>query len=540
MEDGHGGVVIGSEISGGCKNVFVENCKMDSPNLERVLRIKTNSCRGGVIENIYFRNVEVGQCQEAVLKINTDYEPKEVCCRGFYPTVQNVYMEDVTCQKSKYGIMIVGYEDEKLAYTVNNIYVKNCKFNGVTDEGVHQVGHAQELHWDNLMINGSLVLSDFPYPTYSMWMTHSEMQRVNHPYMLDFAKKPRWSYVMGIEMEGMLNTALVYNDQSILAYLKEYCKEMIDEKGNIKTYKIEDYNLDQVRTGKFVLRWQQLYPEKKNLTAIKTLFSQLEKQPRTDEGVWWHKAIYQKQVWLDGIFMGLPFYTAAAPYLGKNTKKVYDDAVMQVTKTDQRTYDEKTGLWKHAWDETHNMFWADKQTGLSKHTWGRAQGWFAMALVEILDALPKDYARRQEVIDLLAKVLRNTVKYQDKKTGVWYDVLDVEDPRNYLEATCSSMFAYCLLKSARLGYVGDDMKEAGIKAYKGIIKEFVKVNPDKTISLTKCCEVSGLGPENKPHRDGSFEYYISEPIRDNDAKGVGPFIWASLEMEMLGFGTYNL
>ena len=540
MEDGHGGVVIGSEISGGCKNVFVENCKMDSPNLERVLRIKTNSCRGGVIENIYFRNVEVGQCQEAVLKINTDYEPKEVCCRGFYPTVQNVYMEDVTCQKSKYGIMIVGYEDEKLAYTVNNIYVKNCKFNGVTDEGVHQVGHAQELHWDNLMINGSLVLSDFPYPTYSMWMTHSEMQRVNHPYMLDFAKKPRWSYVMGIEMEGMLNTALVYNDQSILAYLKEYCKEMIDEKGNIKTYKIEDYNLDQVRTGKFVLRWQQLYPEKKNLTAIKTLFSQLEKQPRTDEGVWWHKAIYQKQVWLDGIFMGLPFYTAAAPYLGKNAKKVYDDAVMQVTKTDQRTYDEKTGLWKHAWDETHNMFWADKQTGLSKHTWGRAQGWFAMALVEILDALPKDYARRQEVIDLLAKVLRNTVKYQDKKTGVWYDVLDVEDPRNYLEATCSSMFAYCLLKSARLGYVGDDMKEAGIKAYKGIIKEFVKVNPDKTISLTKCCEVSGLGPENKPHRDGSFEYYISEPIRDNDAKGVGPFIWASLEMEMLGYGTYNL
>ncbi len=538
MKDGHGGVVIGSEISGGCNNVFVENCEMDSPNLERILRIKTNSLRGGVIEDIYMRNIKVGQCAEAVLKINLDYEPNEVGQRGFYPTVRNVYMENVTCNKSKYGVMIVGFEDRTNVYNIN---VKDCKFDGVYDKPINITGQTKDVNYDNLYINGSLVLTEFPYNNYSEWLTHSEMQRVDKPYMLDFAKKPKWSYVMGIEMESMLDTYLAYKDESIIDYLKQYCEEMIDEKGDIKTYKIEDYNLDQIRTGKFVLRWDQLYPEKKNLTALKTLFKQLEKQPRTDEGVWWHKAIYAKQVWLDGIFMGLPFYTAAAPYLKKKAQKVYDDAVMQIQKTNARTYDENTQSWKHAWDETHNMFWADKETGLSQHTWSRAQGWFAMAIVEVLDAMPEDYAQRQDLIDILKNVLEKTVNYQDKTTGVWYDVMDVgEKEGNYFEATASSMFAYCLLKAARLGYVGDDMRDAGIKAYKGIISQFIKVNPDKTISLTKCCEVSGLGPDSNPRRDGSFEYYISEPVRDNDAKGVGPFIWASLEMERLGYDVAAL
>ena len=537
MEDGHGGVVIGSEISGGCQKVFVENCTMDSPNLERVLRIKTNSCRGGIIEDVYFRNVKVGQCQESVLKINLDYEPKEVCCRGFYPTVRNVYMDNVTCEKSEYGVMIVALDSVENVY---NIHVNNCRWNGVQKQAVYRTGRVRDLHFNKFYVNGKVVLDKIPYAHYSEWMTHSEMARVSHPYMLDFAKKPKWSYVMGIEMEGMLDTYLTYKDESIRQYLKEYCEEMIEADGNIKNYKLEDYNLDNIRTGKFVLRWQQLFPEDKNLMALQTLFRQLEKQPRTKEGVWWHKAIYKKQVWLDGIFMGLPFYTHAAPYLNKKTKKVYDDAVKQISRTDFRTYDAKTNLWKHAWDETHSIFWANKETGLSQHTWSRAQGWFAMALVEVIDALPESYAKRQQLIDILNKVLKATVAYQDEKTGVWYDVMDVKDRKeNYLESTASSMFAYCLLKAARLGYVGEDLKQAGIKAYKGIINEFIKVNEDATISLTNCCSVSGLGPESNPKRDGSFEYYMSEAIRDNDAKGIGPFIWASLEMERM-FPEMNL
>ena len=343
-------------------------------------------------------------------------------------------------------------------------------------------------------------------------------------------------------MEGMLDTYLRYKDERILNYLREYPETMIDEKGNVTGYKYEDFNLDNVRTARFVLRMQNMEPQKKNLKALKTIFKQLENQPRTQEGVWWHKAIYANQVWLDGIFMGLPYYTLAAPQLkGKKAKKFYDDAVDQITKTDFRTYDEKTGLWKHAWDETHTAFWANKDTGLSKHTWGRALGWYVMAMIEVLDALPQDYARRGEVVALLQKAMKAVVRYQDKESGVWYDVLDVNDPRNYLESTCSSMFAYVLLKGHRLGYLDESYKQAGIKAYEGIVKRFIRVNADKTISLTDCCEVSGLGPAPGPYvtkpnfkRDGSFDYYMSEPIRDNDAKGVGPFIWASLEMEMMG------
>lgn len=544
MEDGHGGVVIGSEISGGCENVYAENCVMDSPHLERILRIKTNNCRGGQVQNINMRNVVVGQCKEAVVKINLDYERKEICYRGFEPIVNNVNVENVTCQKSDYGVLIIGRDSLENVYDIN---IKNCKFDGVVKEPVKITGKTRNVKFDNLVINGSLVLNkeDQPYKNYSEWLTYSEMKRVPHSYLLDFSSKPKWSYVMGIEMEGMLDTYEHYKEgnNAILDYLKEYPAKMIDEKGNITSYKYEDFNLDNVRTAKFILRMHNLFPTKGTEKALKTLFKQLQNQPRTKEGVYWHKAIYANQVWLDGIFMGLPFYCnyAVQTMKPKKAEKYLNDAVDQMVKTDYRTYDEKTQLWKHAWDETHQQFWANKEDGKSQHCWARALGWYVMAMTECLDAMPENYARRQEVIDLLNKAMKSVVKYQDKKTGVWYDVLDVKSDKNYLESTASSMFAYVLLKGYRKGYLSEEYLKAGVKAYNGILKQFIKVNADKTISLTRCCAVSGLGPGPGPYvkkpnykRDGSFEYYMSEPIRDNDAKGVGPFIWASLEMEQQG------
>ena len=550
MKNGHGGVVIGSEISGGCQNVYAENCRMDSPSLDRVLRIKTNSCRGGIIENINMRNITVGQCKEAVLKINTDYEPREVCCRGFNPTVRNVWMENVTCQKSRYGVMVVGMPD---ACQVYDIDVKNCKFNGVA-EGNKLTGQWRDIRFDNLQINGSLVLLEKPYKHYSEWMTYSEIQRVPKSYLLDFSNTPKWSYVMGIELEGMLDTYLRYGGEKIRQYCQEYTDTMIYADGNIRGFNIEDYNLDNIRTGHFVARMYQKWPEKKNLLAMQLMMKQLKNQPRTiADKVYWHKAIYSYQVWLDGIFMGLPFYTMTARDLlpQKEAKKIYDDAVNQISITYQRTFDPTTGLNRHAYDETRDMFWADKTTGLSQHCWGRAQGWYSMALIELLDALPQDYSRRAEVIELLRKDLDAVIKYQDPKTGLWYQVMDQPGREgNYLESTCSSMFVYVLLKANRMGYLNEKYREAGIKAYKGIINNFIRINADKTISLTQCCEVAGLGPglsdkvrkaapkvkENR-RRDGSYAYYLSEPIRDNDAKGLGPFLWASLEMEQLGYTT---
>lgn len=535
MADGHGGVVIGSEISGGCKNVFVENCTMDSPNLERVIRIKTNPCRGGITEGVYVRNVRVGQCREAVLKINLDYEHNEPSPKLYNPTVRNVYLENVTCQKSKYGVMIIALDTVTNVYNIN---VKDCKFNGVTSNSNSITGKTRDINYTNYFLNGSLVLQNPPYKNYSEWMTASEMKRVPHSYLLDFAKTPKWSYVMGIEMESMLDTYNAYENKAIFDYLAEYPEKLINDKGEIASYDINDYNLDQIRTGRFIYRFNQLQPQAKNDIAIATLFKQLKKQPRTKEGVWFHKQVYHDQVWLDGIYMGQPFYTMVARQMLKKDNKVfkiYDDAVNQILSTDRRTYDAKTGLWRHAWDESHSMFWADKTTGQSQHTWGRAQGWFIMAIVEVLDVLPDNYPRRSELISLLKRVAGATVKYQDKTTGLWYDVMDVgaKGKGNYLEATCSSMFSYALLKGYRKGYLDKDMFEAGKKAYKGILDNLIRVNADSTISLTNCCSVSGLGPESNPKRDGSFEYYISEPIRDNDAKGIAPFIWASLEMEQL-------
>ena len=349
---------------------------------------------------------------------------------------------------------------------------------------------------------------------------------------------------------------------------------MINDKGDIRGYNILDYNLDNIRTGHFVTRMYQQWPEAKNLLAMETMMKQLQDQPRTKaDKVYWHKAIYAYQVWLDGIFMGLPYRCLTAPItekagLGKRKpleadiriKNIYNDAVDQLKTTYERTLDPKTGLNRHAYDETRKTFWADPQTGLSQHCWGRAQGWYTMALIEVLDALPEDYDRRSEVIDLLQKDLDAVLKWQDKKSGVWYQVMDSPSREgNYLESTCSAMFTYVLLKAYRKGYVGAKYRDAGIRAYRGIINNFIRVNDDKTISLTNCCSVAGLGPaatdevvaamkqvnpngsvkENR-RRDGGYNYYLSEPIRDNDAKGVGPFIWASLEMEQLGYDTENV
>lgn len=547
MKNGHGGVVIGSEISGGCKNVFAHDCVMDSPQLERVLRIKTNSCRGGVIEDIFVKDIQVGQCGESVLKINLDYEHNEVCCRGYYPTVKKVLMENVTCEHSKYGVQVIGLEEGTY---VEDITVRYCHFNGV-EQGNIIKGKTRNIVYDKLKVNGSLCLQKNPYKHYSEWMTASEMQRTPKSYLLDFSSKPKWSYVMGIELEAMLDTYLKYGNPRIWEYCKEYTDTMINAQGEIRGYQLKDYNLDNIRTGHFVARMYQQQPEQKNLLAMREMMKQLQQQPRTEEdGVFWHKAIYSYQVWLDGIFMGLPFYTMAAPILlsAKEAGKVYDDVIQQVKTTYERTFDPQTGLNRHAWDETHEMFWADPQTGLSQHCWGRAQGWYTMALIELLDALPTNYARRQEVVAILQQDLENVVKWQDKESGLWYQVMDAPNREgNYLEATCSSMFAYALLKAYRKGYVANKaFQDAGIRAYQGILQHFIRVNDDETISLTHCCSVAGLGPglsekvkraapnvkENR-RRDGSYNYYLSEPVRDNDAKGVGPFIWASLEMEAL-------
>ncbi|MCR4582307.1 MAG: glycoside hydrolase family 88 protein [Prevotella sp.] len=377
------------------------------------------------------------------------------------------------------------------------------------------------------------------YEHYSEWMAYSEMSRVQHSYNLDnqfFYKK--WTYVIGIELESILDTYLTYGDSKMLSYAREYPDNLINAYGKIDTYKLEDYNVDNLRPAMLALRLNDLHSAEKYEKALATFYSQLDTHPRTSDGIFWHKKVYHDQVWLDGLYMAQPFYTAYAQRHETNPTDVYDDSVEQLLLAADHTYDPLTELWRHGYDESRTLFWADKTTGLSEHCWGRALGWMSMAIIELLDILPADYEGRQDVIDLLNQVMKSVINRQDPEKGVWRLVLDVEDDdRNYFEATCSCMFAYALLKGHRLGYLDDSFQEAGIRAYKGIINTFISKDNKGLISLNNCCSVGGLGPENKPQRDGSFEYYISEAKSTNDGKGIGPFIWASLEMERLGYTT---
>jgi len=224
--------------------------------------------------------------------------------------------------------------------------------------------------------------------------------------------------------------------------------------------------------------------------------------------------------------MGAPFYAQYAKEM--NQPELFDDVVKQFQLVHKYTYNSETGLNYHGWDESREQAWADSITGCSPHYWGRAMGWYAMALVDVLDFIPENHAGRQSIVDILNQVASGVKKYQDTETGLWYQVLDQGSREgNYFEATASSMFTYSLLKAVRKGYICNDYKQVAKNAYEGIAKNLIKYNSNGTISLTKCCSVAGLG--GNPYRDGSYEYYISEPIRDNDPKGVGPFILASLE-----------
>jgi unsaturated rhamnogalacturonyl hydrolase len=360
-------------------------------------------------------------------------------------------------------------------------------------------------------------------------MAESEMKQFPEPWTVDFNPKPVWNYTQGLIAQSMLQVWQESKQVEFFNYARKYADELIDASGKISGYKIEEYNIDCMNSGKFLF---ELYHQTKDERYRKTILflrEQLKSQPRTSEGGFWHKQRYPNQMWLDGLYMGAPFYAQYA--LVFNEPALFDDVVNQFKIVHKHTYDPKTGLNYHGWDESRQQKWANPQTGCSPNFWGRAEGWYAMALVDVLDFLPLNHPGRPKIIEILNQVAAGVKKYQDTETGLWYQVLDQGNrDGNYLEATCSSMFTYALLKAVRKNYISKDYKAAALNAYSGILKYLIKNNKDGTISLTKCCSVAGLG--GNPYRDGSFEYYIKEPVRDNDPKGVGPFIMASLEMGM--------
>lgn len=526
MKNGHGGIVIGSEITGGCKNLFAENCKMDSPDLDRVVRIKSNTCRGGVVEDVYVRNIEVGQCKEAVLKINLDYDPKEKCRRGFPPTVRNVYLENVDCNKSKYGVMIAGLQDN---CNVSDIELKNCDFNGVAD-GNSITGEVKDVVFDNLKINGMECIYG---GTLAYKMAKSEMIRNPKSQMLGVTGD-KWSYASAVELEGILAAARAYNNKEMQDYVLNYTDYYVNPDGSIKTFNKKDYNIDNVKGGIEILQAYDITGDPKYKKAADNIYAQLLSQPRTKSKTFWHKQIYPWQTWLDGLYMGQPFYAEYVNRYLNADPKLWDDIANQFLTVGKKTFDPATGLYRHGWDEKKKQFWANKKTGQSEHAWGRGMGWYFWALTDVLEKMPANHPKRPEMLALLKSVADGVVKYQDPKTGVWYQVMDAPGSQgNYPEASATAMFVYNLLRGVRLGLLNQAYLEPAKKGYQGMVETFVKNNPDGTVSLTNCCTVAGLGGGNDKRRNGSFEYYISEPVSDNDAKGVGPFILSCLEYENL-------
>ncbi|QDH80192.1 glycoside hydrolase family 88 protein [Echinicola soli] len=364
---------------------------------------------------------------------------------------------------------------------------------------------------------------------YSTWMADAEIKRNPEGWTLDFNEKPKWEYTHGLVMTAMEEVYEKTNDQKYLDYIVNFADFMVEKDGAIKTYKKSDYNIDRVNGGRFLIGLYDETKVEKYKLAIEELRDQMRDHPRTSEGGFWHKKRYPHQMWLDGLYMGSPFLARYAAEFDEPA--LFDDVANQIYLMDKYGYSEETGLYHHAWDESKEQKWADPETGLSTNYWGRSIGWFSMAVVDVLDYLPVDHPKRDMIIGVAQKIAAGIIRYQDE-TGVWYQVLDQGERKgNYLESSCSSMFTYFLLKGVDKGYLDKKYLAYGQKAYQGLLDEFIREDADGGISITNVCAVAGLGGD--PYRDGSYEYYISEPQRDNDPKGVGPFILASLQHEAL-------
>lgn len=352
---------------------------------------------------------------------------------------------------------------------------------------------------------------------------------IKHPnaFEIDDKTAPKWDYVHGLVMSSFEQLYKKTNNQKYYEYLKGYADATISEDGSIPSYKMENYNIDMIVSGNILFFLYDKTKEDKYLKAMQTMREQIQNQPRTSEGGFWHKKIYPNQMWLDGLYMGSPFY---AQYTTKyEGGKQLDDVAKQFELIQKNLLDPKTGLLFHGWDESKEMAWANKETGTSPNFWSRSLGWYAMALVDVLDYFPEDHPKQKELVSYLNSLSNILLKYQHT-SGLWYQVTDQGDREgNYLEASGSAMFAYAFAKGANKGYLPKVFKNHANKAFDGITRDLIQVTPEGYTILTQVCAVAGLG--GKPFRDGSYDYYINERKKDNDPKATGPFILAALELD---------
>ena len=363
---------------------------------------------------------------------------------------------------------------------------------------------------------------------YSQQMAQTAMNIWPDSFSMN-GKAARWSYDQGVILKGIEGIWKLYGDPRYFDYIQHSMDHYVREDGTIKDYRKGEFNIDHLNNGKVVMFLYNTTWKPKYKKAIELMRSQLDDHPRTKEGSFWHKKIYPWQVWLDGLYMGQPFYAEYAKHYHQDT--AFDDIARQFILIERHTRDPKTGLLYHGWDESKTQKWANKETGNSPHFWARALGWYGVALVDVLDHFPSGHPGKDSIIGILNRFVTAVTKVQDTKSGVWYDIVDLPNrEKNYKEASASSMLVYTIAKAVRNGYVPAKYLQNAKKGYAGIIKEFIEVDANGQTNLKGTVTVSGLG--GKPYRDGSYDYYMSERVIVNDPKGMGAFIMCSVEMEM--------
>ena len=367
----------------------------------------------------------------------------------------------------------------------------------------------------------------------SVQVVRSEMARCPDGSWLDGREGTlKWNYTTGLELLSFLDVYDRYGDTAVFHYVDAWYDAIIDADGRIPNYKRSAYTVDHICPGRTLFRLYELTGREKYRKVMDTLYLQIREQPRTPEGGFWHKKVYPQQMWLDGLYMAEPFYALYTARFVPDSLKArnFADIAHQFCLVYDRTFDPATGLLRHAWDSSHEMFWCDSATGQSAHAWGRAMGWYAMALVDVIPLMPEGEGH-DALVNLLNRVFTALPLFADQATGMWYQVLDRPGAEgNYLEATCNAMFAYALLKGTRLGLLENITREDARRTYESLVKCFVRTDAQGLVNLDSCCEVAGLG--GKQMRRGDYDYYINEPVRSNDPKGIGPLVWAALEAEM--------
>ena len=342
-------------------------------------------------------------------------------------------------------------------------------------------------------------------------------------------KPASWNYIDGCMMTALLSMSEITGEQAYSDFVERYIDWFVREDGSIRSYDQEKFNLDDINEGRVLFPLYEATGKEKYKKAAELLRLHLKRQPRTAEGSFWHKAIYPNQVWLDGLYMAQPFYALYEKNLGTGD---YRDILAQIEIVHARMFNPEKGLYYHGYDASREAFWADPETGCSQNFWLRSIGWFAVALADLAEILPEG-KERARVREILAELMAGVSRYADPETGLYWQVVDQGGREgNYLETSGSSMLGYAMLKGARLGALKKDYAAKGEKTFRGIADKYLSFDGGE-LNLGGICLVAGLGPESNRRRDGSYEYYISEPVVQNDAKGVAPFLLCYTEIKRL-------